>query len=128
VKRTDPTQKVNPILVLNLRKTLSKCGRNQGAQGTGLLETETPVHGEGVSEIPVDPEKNRGVLDNYRKKFGMPKATDTEIISEVANRRVSDCEKKNTKFPSLHGFAQNHAIDAYKPKGSEMVHIRITRK
>lgn len=124
----DPASKVNPILVLNLRKTLSKCGRSQGSQETGLLETEQPIHGKGVSEIPVDPKKNIDVLNNYRKKFSMPKASDVEIIGEIANQRVSNCEKKNTRFPSLHGFAENHAIDAYKPAGSEMVHIRITRK
>jgi len=125
----DPTRKVNPVFVLNLRKTLSKCGRNQGVQQAGLLDTEPPIHGETVSEIPVDPKKNREVLDKYRERFNMPKAaTDEQIISEIANRRIAECEKKESRLPSLYGLSKGLALDTYRPAESELIHIRITRK
>jgi hypothetical protein len=120
--------RVNPAFVMYLKKTLTICGRNQRASQSGLLEAEKMLHENHVAEIPIDPKKNKAVLEHYRKTFGMPDASDIKILNEVATRRVKDCIKKEEDPRSLKALSNGHKIDAYQPEHSELVHIRILAK
>ncbi|MFA6329620.1 MAG: hypothetical protein WCX64_02960 [Candidatus Micrarchaeia archaeon] len=122
----DSSPRVNPVFLLYLRKTLSKCGETQGESNRRLSIGDT-IFNEGSAEMPVDLKENRKTIEAFRTLHKMPNASDAEVLCKVANLRVENCKNEKGNPISLKQRAKDHEIGAYLHE-SGAVHIRITRK
>ncbi|MFA5247144.1 MAG: hypothetical protein WC408_04630 [Candidatus Micrarchaeia archaeon] len=77
------------------------------------------------AEIPISPETNRNVLDEFKKKFGKPNFSDAEIVNEIVNRRIAGCKKDAEDPNSLKSRSKGHVIETYLHEGSGLIKIRI---